>query len=203
MISHKYKFIFVRIPKTASSSIISVLEKYDPDYIDGQHAEFGFYQTDFKKEWEDYFKFTFVRNPWSLRYSYYCYNKTTRGRAGRYARHLSFKDWVKRYLRKGSFGRPQMQMIGDVSNFDFIGRVENLQEDFNIVCDKIGIPHQDLPHENKTNCTRKFIKKYDRGRVNIEKNKANYIEHYDDELKEIMARKYREDIETFEYRFGE
>jgi chondroitin 4-sulfotransferase 11 len=186
MISHKYKFIFVRIPKTASSSIISVLEKYDPDYIDGGHAEFGFYQTKFKREWKDYFKFTFVRNPWALRYSYYIYNKTApgRGRIRKYANQLSFKDWVKRYLRKGSFGRSQMQHIGNVSNFDFIGRVENLQEDFNIVCDKIEIPHQELPHKNAT------------------KHK-HYSEYYDDELKAIMERRYKKDIETFGYKFGE
>lgn len=200
MISHSHKIIFVHINKTAGTSIHKILEKMQTP-CPGKHHTIEKYHklADENHGFENYFKFTFVRNSWDRFLSLYKYRVKTEHPtlAGN---PLSFKEWVKNIYNKNpkyyKVNGPYMQRfmlseqldwITDANgsiNIDFIGRFEKIQDDFNIVCDKIGIPRQELPHKNKTE-------------------HKHYTEYYDDETRELAAEKYKKDIEYFGYEFGE
>ena len=137
---------------------------------------------EYNEVWDSYFKFAFVRNSWDRMVSSWQMQMPN----------ISFSKFLKMYPYKDDTDLiwhtlPMWIHIYDNQKnilVDFIGRFENLQEDFNTVCDKIGIPRQELPHKNKN------------------KHK-HYTEYYDDETREIVAEKYAKDIEYFGYEFGE
>ena len=75
-------------------------------------------------------------------------------------------------------------MVDGKNDADFIGRLENLQGDFDIICNRLGIPRQKLLHLNKSP-------------------HKHYTEYYDHTTKQIIAEKCVKDIEYFGYKFGE
>ena len=202
MIDHIKKMIFVHIPKNAGESMEICLGGYgDKKKLWGadngvvlQHLKACELQEKIRNQvFNNYFKFTFVRNPFSKCLSEYFWEKSYLNES------LSFNDWVKlklgdlinqsenNIIMRQKHNLEQYKFIYDTLDnclVDFIGRFENLQEDFNIVCDKIGTPRKDLPHENNS------------------KHK-HYTEYYDDETREIVAEKYAKDIEYFSYKFGD
>ena len=183
--------IWYLIPKTGSRSLHMVFSDRDiifpPEQFD--------HVPDFAR---NYFSFSIVRNPWDRLVSCWMQKIITQEPTEEQFRSdirwelnyqkPSFKDFIKiisddENITKDSHWALYFNII-PVSDLDFIGRFENLQEDFNIICDKIGIPRQKLPRENKS------------------KHK-HYTEYYDDETKQIVAEKYKKDIEYFGYEFGE
>ena len=169
---HSAKFVFFVVHKTGTRSIFKL---------------FNFSSEDrrlWKPElYEDYFKWSVVRNPWDRLVSTYK-NKACKGYGPwRNFKNLTFSDFIiNKEEIKDSHIIPQKNRLPD--DIDFIGRFENYQEDFDIICDKIGIPRQQLPHKNKS------------------KHK-HYTEYYDDETRQIVAERYADDIEYFGYKFGD
>jgi chondroitin 4-sulfotransferase 11 len=197
IISPKYNCCFVHIPKSAGTVIRNVLKTNDREFkVIFNHPTFSKIQT--KYDLSTYFKFTFIRNPWDRFVSTFFYLKQNvkdeklLNEARKKLSDYSFTSFVKKlHLEKTEFNefhflhfRPQIHFLESLDNIDFVGRFENFQQDFNTVCDKIGILRQELPHYNKT------------------KHK-HYTEYYDDETREIVAEKYAKDIEYFGYKFGE
>lgn len=194
MISDKDKFIFIHIPKCGGTSIerfvlshygisndwtrlyplealpMKVRSEFSIGFGRQQHMSLSNFSLE---KQEEYFSFAFVRNPWDRIMSSYLYSK----RLGHKFTFKSFFDSIE----FENHCKPQSYFLN--KNIDFIGRFETLQEDFNLVCGKLGLEPKQLPHENKT------VHKH-------------YTEWYTDENKKLVQDKYSEDIETFNYKFG-
>ena len=146
--------------------------------------------------WNDYFKFSFVRNPWD--------RMVSMGKCPAfYGVHLSknppsinFNGYLKKFpkievdprsqSRHDNFSPEPNSVYLNILNeeLDYIGKFENLQEDYNIICDAINKPRatlaNDPPHQSRH---------------------KHYAFYYDDETREIIAEKYAKDIEYFGYEF--
>jgi chondroitin 4-sulfotransferase 11 len=211
MVDHKDKFIYIHIPKTGGSSIESALkcEQYSFTRVSSEgnlqvapwvsNKWYNKHDPLFKKAINDNaFKFAFVRNPFDLMVSCFHWWLLPKGKnwpQGRFKKEfgdITFPQFIKKtsalYLNEYSHKKQgQSFWLRDATGaikVDFIGRFENIQQDFNTICNEIGIPQIDLPHINKT------------------KHK-HYTEYYDDDSREIVADSFAVDIEHFDYKFGE
>ena len=187
MIDHNNKFIFIHINKCGGNTI----DEHFTEKFQGHTKAFEYKKLN-PNEFDNYFKFTFVRNPWDRVVAFYHYQLKRKWDYYPFDETLSFKKFVKNWLiqmpkQTPLNTNPCYDWISDKDDnllVDFIVRFENLQADFNTICDKIGIDRQKLPHKNKS------------------KHK-HYTEYYDDETRKIVGEKYAKDIEYFGYEFGE
>tara|TARA_B110000444_G_scaffold260638_1_gene308413 strand:- start:1279 stop:2544 length:1266 start_codon:yes stop_codon:yes gene_type:complete len=186
--------IYIHIPKTAGSS--AYIQNFSYHGHNSRNPNYIYYKDSNKRKLSK-FSYAFVRNPWDRLVSAFFYLKG----GGNWlpdeedyekylAKYSNFTDmllnWDDDILNQCHIKEQYKWICDDEENIivDFVGRFENLQEDFNVVCDKTGIPRNQLPHTNKT------------------KHKS-YTEYYDDETKQIVAEKYAKDIEYFGYKFGQ
>jgi len=141
-------------------------------------------QKGFKRGW----KWIFVRNPWDRAVSsYYHVIKLSRYRGWKIP---SFKQYLKKPFSEMTYlikihSWPLYHHLFKGKNFfelDFIGRYENLQNDFDYVCKKIGVGPCKLHHRKKSG-------------------HKHYTEYYDDECIELVAKKFADDIKHFGYTF--
>jgi len=182
LISHKHKFVTIDIPKTGSRSLRETLLPLKVIDIHGEpsfHAQF--YQHDHsvnvKKQfavnqwnWNDYYKFTIVRNPWTRYYSFYKYYKRY---AEQYISRCKSIIWTEPELNQGKLcaelfknkndqqvlkniilnNDPQDLYYCDESSeiaVDHIAEFENLSNEFVFLCNRVGIEVPSLQHCNKS-----------------------------------------------------
>ncbi len=190
MISHDLKCIFIHINRNGGKSIESTIWNIKPVHGSADHKRIKQWQQNLDKNiFDNYFKFTFSRNPWDRTVSLYHYYKQTFESHKKYVTSEaveSFENFVNNLNSKtGNILAPsQLSWLKDLNDkvrIDFVGRFENYEGDWNVVCKKLKIVKK-LPHLNKS------------------KHK-DYRSYYNRKLIEIVKKVYQEDIDFFKYNF--
>jgi hypothetical protein len=166
LISHKHKFIFIHIQKTAGTSISSALNPFcEESYPSMKHWSAVKINKKFGSDiWNEYFKFTFIRNPYERLLSWYNMIDKSRGNPNPNPFHSciqknihSFSNFImedKNFMDINELPQQRIAQFQKISEngrviVDFIGRYENIDEDFSYIFKKINIPEAVLPHINK------------------------------------------------------
>lgn len=232
MLIKKRNSIFIHIPKVAGQSIehfflddIGIKKSEALDILVGpnldpkkgppklahltalDHLTYGYLE---EKDFNEAFKFSFVRNPWSRTVSFYKFLG--------FQNFISFDYFLKNYFltdwfqKNYWFVRPQADFVTDAEGkliVDFVGKFESINKDFEQVLSMLNMPNQSLPYFNKTK--QSYQKIYHTLRRNpklvyqqlfsfSDKHKG-FRDYYTDENKEQVAKLYKKDIELFNYSF--
>jgi len=210
--SLQYKFLFIHVPKTGGNSCQNILKDFSEDKIvklanhqDGlerfevrsksydihKHSTLLNYRDEIgSRLLKELFKFSIIRNPWDMCVSFYF--SPHRGKI-EYERD-GFKEFIqtippiRNYIRLENYFDKALRRLtirnkSLTSDIDFLMKFERLQEDFEKVCNIIGIPCSPLPRRNKSQ-------------------RENYTKYYDFELIKLVESIFFEEIEFGQYEFG-
>jgi len=193
----RYKCVFFHIPKAAGTSICLSMFGHQVG-----HLTFNQLYYSNPQKISEYYKFTFVRNPWARLVSAYQFlsqggmnSADSSWASSNLEQFDGFEDFVMRWISEDNINSyihfiPQYKFITDrngVIRADFVGKTENIDSDFQIVKAELGLKST-LLHSNKSQNSN---------------DKKHYTDYYNDEMQRIVASVYERDIELFGYSFGE
>jgi chondroitin 4-sulfotransferase 11 len=190
-INDMHKLIFIHIPKNAGISIEEALfgKKIG-------HKSILQFEAHNEKKYDEYFKFTVVRNPFDRLVSAFHFlkkggiNPVDKKWSDKnlmniddfesFVYKLKDKKFAKKVLNQQHF-RPQYKYLvtsKGTLNIDLIMKFENLSSDFVKLTDMINMKDKTLEHKNKSD-------------------RNSWEEYYDENSKELIHKLYQKDFELF------
>ena len=199
IVSDKHQFIYYEIQKCATETMRKYFlgqknrmvtnNPYGARRISGSRNKDRHYID------MGYYAFTFVRNPWA---------RTVSGWVSKFEQYhdpkhpdlpgirdpelsldTTFEEYVE-FVYKTPDSRADCHfksMHSFIPSVNiYVGRVEKLKEDFDVIRTNLGLPLLDIPRENKTA-------------------RLPWREYYSERLKEMVAERYTKDIELYGYTF--
>lgn len=194
-------FVFIRMPKTGSTSVMSCVRPYlnekllkntNPKYsVYGglrKHMPAKHVRDVLADSWNDMFKFAFVRNPYDqivsvfhhLKHEYNRYPDLINPRA------LSEFDFFLDYIIDNfpNWVMPSHLLLDENNKLlvDFLGKYENLEKDWEFINDKLKLNCSSLHKKNKSN-----------------KKRLDYMSYYCSYTKSVVKDKLRLEFDYFGY----
>jgi len=186
--------LFIHVPKAAGTSVSRAIYGENIGHFTAQ-----FYRDLSKREFNKYFKFAIVRNPWDRAVSAYHFVK--QGGTDLVQPNAdedfsndcfeSFERFVKEWLtvvdisKKDVVFQPQYWFICDENEnvlVDYIGKLEKMDEVSQVLTEKLN-------------------KKFEFEKLNVSKRKKDFRSYYNAETKALVSEIYKKDIELFGYEF--
>lgn len=217
-ISEKHKFVFVEVGSTGSTAIRNVLNQYRDvkvEVSEGYHysvdseenpAHIAIWALSNDLPIDSFYKFAFFRNPWAVAVSKFFFHggsdvvkshiipKDQRTHAN-YS--CEFNEWAQAPgfldMHYESKTKTMWDMVakGDTILVNDIYDFKNLNESWEIISKKIGIPHQKLIN-NKNPQFNSVCNKIQ---------KHHYSHYYNDETIRVVKEHFAREIEYFGYEF--
>ena len=205
IVSGLHKFIFAAIPKTGTHSVrqalrahlgpqdleqvgLFVQKKFPiPELARLQHGHLSLAQVQpylRPEEFESFFKFAFVRNPFD-RFVSYCAFMTRQSGQFETDPKAVMRHFIDNPPSQHILFQPQHSFVTAADGgmlADDVGRVENMQQSYDRIAARIGIPTAPLDKVNSSK-------------------RRNYRDYYDQPLIDGVARLYARDLEYFGYEF--
>ncbi len=182
--------VFVRVPKTGSTSIIRGL-------LGGKENAVEICRTGFPERWEHLFSFAIVRNPYDRFVSAYRMFEHKNYRKEPVSGCSTFGfELVVRALEDESLSHlgtslgqrlkrhflPMSHEFFGLDRVDYLGRFEHFDETWSTLTRKLGLPEAKVTHERKAD-------------------RQSYRSFFTAATRSEFERLFREDLERFEYGF--
>jgi hypothetical protein len=205
IISEKHRFIFAAIPKTGTHAVRQALREHMgpqdheqvglfvnrrmpiPDLAKIGHGHLTLQEVRpylRPEDFDRFFKFAFVRNPFDRFISYCAFITRQHGQFDQNPRNV-MQQLIDNPPWEHILFQPQHIFVTDADGkllTDYLGRVEQMQDCYNEAAGRIGIPSRPL---EKVNASRR----------------RDYRDYYDQSLVDGVTRLYARDLELFGYQF--
>lgn len=186
-ISHQYRFIWFRVAKNGTRTLLRTLKNHDVP-LDVEHVFATRYPI---RRFSAYYKFAVVRNPWDRLVSCWFAKILRKNAFNLESEHHeelknfpAFVDFVaSRDIENCDAHYASQSSLIDLNELDYLGRMETFEEDILHVFSRIGVVSRGISV------------------TNVSETRGHYAEYYTDSLQKQVGKIYRKDIQIFGYSF--